>query len=140
VPKYLQLINEEHVLKEQKKAVATFQTACFWTGEAYLGKQSGVVSTESGWQNGREVVRVEYSMGATSEEVLAKAATRRQYKKTEKGTFRRDRQTKYYLSKSKYTKVEMSELQAIRVNTFLAEGRNANVLLSPRQLAVMGGN
>jgi len=139
VPKYLQLLNEEHILIEQKTAVATFQTACFWTGEAYLGKQSGVVQTESGWQNGREVVRVEYSIGTTSEEVLAEAAIRREYKKANEGKFRPDRETKYYLLKSKYSKAKMSELQAIRVNTMLAEGRNPKELLSPRQRLVIGG-
>lgn len=134
VPKYLQLINEQHQGAEQKTAVATFQTACFWSGEAYFGKQAGVVATEAGWQKGHEVVRIRYNVAATSEEVLAKAGTRKSYKKTENGKFRLDREPKYYLLKSKFASVEMPELQASRVNALLGEGRDPSQLLSPRQL------
>ena len=137
VPKYLQLVNEQHLAKEQKTAVATFQTACFWTGEAYFGSQSGVVATEAGWQKGHEVVRVRYATDATSEEVLAKAADSRSYKKTDNGKFRLDREPKYYLLKSKFSSIEMPELQASKVNALLGAGRDPSQLLSPRQLAVI---
>jgi len=136
-PKYLQLVNEAHSAKEQKTAVATFQTACFWSGEAYFGKQPGVVATEAGWQNGHEVVRVRYSAEATSERVLAKAATNKSYRQIDNGKFRLDREPKYYLLKSKYSKVEMPEVQAVRVNALLGEGRDPSQLLSPRQLAAI---
>ena len=137
VPRYLQLVNEQHQALEQKTAVATFQTACFWSGEAYFGKQEGVIATEAGWQDGREVVRVKYSSEATSEEVLAKAGSRKSYRKTENGKFRLDREPKYYLLKSKFSKVEMPEIQASRVNALLGEGRDPSALLSPRQLAML---
>lgn len=137
VPRYLQLVNEQHQGKEQRTAVATFQTACFWSGEAYFGKQEGVVGTEAGWQDGREVVRVEYSTEATSEKALEKAANSHSYRKTENGKFRLDREPKYYLLKSKYAKVDMSELQASRVNALLGEGKDPSQLLSPRQLAMI---
>ncbi len=136
-PKYLQLVNEEHLAKEQKTAVATYQTACFWTGEAYFGKQNGVIATEAGWQNGHEVVRVRYSTESTSEEVLAKVANTRSYKQTENGKFRLDREPKYYLLKSKFSGIEMAELQASRVNALLGERKDPTQLLSPRQLVAM---
>jgi len=137
VPRYLQLVNEQHQGREDRTAVATFQTACFWSGEAYFGKQAGVVGTEAGWQDGREVVRVEYSTEATSESVLAKAASNKSYRKTDNGKFRLDREPKYYLLKSKFSKVNMSELQASRVNALLGEGRDPSSLLSPRQLGMI---
>jgi len=45
-----------------KKATETvaFSMHCFWTGEYELGKIDGVVSTEAGWFDGREVTLVDY--------------------------------------------------------------------------------
>jgi len=39
---------------------AVFAMHCFWTGEVRLGALRGVATTESGWYDGREVVRVRY--------------------------------------------------------------------------------
>jgi len=40
--------------------VAAFAMHCFWTGEAKLGQINGVVTTEAGWFDGREVTLVKY--------------------------------------------------------------------------------
>lgn len=41
--------------------IAVFAMYCFWTGEAKLGSLDGVIATEAGFYDGREVVVVKYN-------------------------------------------------------------------------------
>ena len=73
VPQYLRLIAAENDLEKLDEAV--FSMACFWTGEYKLGKVEGVVRTEAGWYEGREVTKVTFHNELiTLEELVAKAA------------------------------------------------------------------
>ncbi len=45
---------------------ATFSMFCYWTGEATLGRVSGLVSSRIGHWGGREVVEVDYDPDRTS--------------------------------------------------------------------------
>jgi len=47
---------------------------CFWTGEMRLGAIDGVVKTEAGWLDGREVTLVTYHKGVISLSDLLKKA------------------------------------------------------------------
>lgn len=58
VPKYLQLVAEE--ADTTNHATAAFAMYCFWTGEREIGKLDGVIHTEAGWFEGKEVTRVTY--------------------------------------------------------------------------------
>ena len=53
VPLYLQVIFMENDIVSH--GVAAFAMACFWTGEYKLGKIDGVIKTETGWYDHREV-------------------------------------------------------------------------------------
>lgn len=57
-PRYLQAVALEH--DAENLQTAAFAMACFWTGEYKLGKIEGVVRTEAGWFEGREVTLVTY--------------------------------------------------------------------------------
>lgn len=58
VPRYLQVLAmEQDVSKHKRSAFAMF---CYWIGEYELGKIEGVISTEAGWLEGREVTLVNY--------------------------------------------------------------------------------
>ncbi len=58
MPRYLQaLAMEQDVSKHKRSAFAMF---CYWIGEYELGKIEGVISTEAGWLEGREVTLVNY--------------------------------------------------------------------------------
>ncbi len=63
---------------EQPPAAATdrvaFAQSCFWTGEMKLGQIEGVVRTEAGFFQGREVTLVEYDPARVSLEQLAAGA------------------------------------------------------------------
>ena len=53
---------------------AVFAMGCFWTGEMELGKIEGVVTTEAGFMEGREVALVRYDPGIIALPKLIAAA------------------------------------------------------------------
>lgn len=57
VPAYLSLLAAEH---SNRLKQAAFSMYCFWTGEMMLGQIDGVVATEAGFMDGREVTLVHY--------------------------------------------------------------------------------
>lgn len=58
VPNYLYAASVE--LDTVKHKQAAFAMFCYWVGEYELGKIDGVVATEAGWLEGREVTLVRY--------------------------------------------------------------------------------
>lgn len=54
--------------------IAVFAMYCFWTGEAKLGSLDGVIATEAGFYDGREVVIVKYNDQAIELIDLVRAA------------------------------------------------------------------
>ncbi len=72
VPKYLETLAIDN--SSQEIARAAFSMHCFWTGEYELGRIEGVVSTEAGWLDGREVTLVEYDSNKLTLESLADQA------------------------------------------------------------------
>lgn len=76
VPFYLENLVLEYTHKEQ--ATVGFAMACFWTGEYKLGKIDGVVQTEAGWYDNREVTLVTYSSTTIDLSSLVRAAEKEQ--------------------------------------------------------------
>ncbi|MDA0323945.1 MAG: VPGUxxT family thioredoxin-like (seleno)protein, type 2 [Verrucomicrobia bacterium] len=58
VPRYLETVIEEEPSGRHGEVALAMH--CFWTGEQRLGGIDGVVSTEAGWLEGREVTRIIY--------------------------------------------------------------------------------
>jgi len=132
---------------------------CFWTGEKELGQLDGVVSTEAGFMNGREVVQVKYNPTQIAfDQLLAKAQSSQcasnvytndthqkniaakklgATKVKSTSNFRPDREPKYYLGKTIYQYLPMTELQATRANALIGNGQSPNVVFSPRQLKLL---
>jgi len=60
-PRYLKLaISEQETSKHKTIAISQY---CYWTGEAKLGRIHGVVNTEAGYFDGREVTKITYHTG-----------------------------------------------------------------------------
>ena len=57
-PDYLRTVALSSKMAELQTAV--FSMYCFWDGEAKLGAINGVIETEAGWLDGKEVVRVRF--------------------------------------------------------------------------------
>lgn len=137
IPAWLQLLAtelESHVLKTE---ICTYSMYCFWTGEALFGKVNGVVKTTAAFQDGKEIVRVEYLPAVVSKNDLDKIASSNQCKALTNGNMRPDKTPKYYLSNSSYRYVPMLEIQKCRVNSALAEKQLPEEYLSPRQLSFL---
>ena len=156
VPMYLQLLQEELISNSIGVEEATFGMYCFWSGEKELGSMTGVVSTQPGFMDGREVVTVAYNPEIITFETIlseakkAKCASHvfanddRQFAKAKKlvhsdqiseaGKFRLDKEPKYYLSKTDYQYVPMTALQATKANALIGKQQSPNAVLSPRQV------
>ena len=72
VPPYLQALADES--DQERHAKTAFAMSCFWTGEMRLGAIDGVVATEAGWLDGREVTLVTWHRDRTNLKELVKAA------------------------------------------------------------------
>lgn len=57
----------------EKEASAMFSMYCYWTGEATLGRQAGVLESAIGHHGGREIVQVTYDPEVTDLGTLARA-------------------------------------------------------------------
>ncbi len=156
VPQYLKLLDEEFRAAKYGTQTATVAMACFWSGEGGLGAIDGIVKTEAGWRAGKEVVRLEFDpTKITYKELLQKGDQERLFyhvfpddNKQQKvaaevvgtsaistnGTFRLDKDPKYYLSRTHLRYVPMTETQAARVNSCIGKREAVENWLSPRQI------
>lgn len=159
-PLWLRLVVEE----EEQRGVATacFAMPCYWSGEALFGGIEGVVGTRAGWLGGHEVVQVRYRPGelawptlvrraeaggcavrvfvpdgedsdqrlAQAREVVGDRASRAP---GQPRAAKASDQT-YYLGRSPLAALELTPLQATRVNADLHSGGDWKRWLSPRGL------
>lgn len=156
IPAYWSLLREELQAKSSGTASVTMSMYCFWTGEKQFGQLTGVISTEPGFMEGHEVVRVEYDPKVLQLDELAEVGKQAQCAdrvyvnglqrqsdaakvvgansvKSE-ASFRPDDTPKYYLSKTHYRYVPMTALQAARANALVGQGKSPDAVLSPRQI------
>lgn len=157
-PAYLELLAQELAAERTGTKTATFGMYCFWSGEKEIGALNGVTATKPGFMGGREVVQVDYNPDVISYDYLAEKAkdarcnshvyTNDSDEKaiakkvvgegsvSNKSKFRLDKDVKYYLSRTHYRFVPMTELQAVKVNSEIGRGKSFANYLSPRQIAL----
>lgn len=138
VPRYLELLEEELSAREAGLKTATFSMHCFWTGEGTFGAIPGVIETESGFQDGQEVVKVQFDPAVTSRAELEKLTQPKSMTACANNDgFRADREPKYYLAQTDYRYLPMTTLQACRANSLVGNRQSPDALLSPRQLSLL---
>ncbi len=135
VPGYLALAEEE--TQQAHRRQATFGMSCFWEGEARLGSLPGVLGVTAVHTARGEGVRVVYDESRLSRAALERAATE------QKCSLERDTAVVAFeaggsdhlhaLSFSPLRKLSLTPMQAMRVNTALAAGRDGLEWLTPRQ-------
>ena len=157
IPAYLQLLYDELKAAKLGTAEATFSMYCFWTGEKTYGAIDGVLSTEAGFMDGHEVVRVTYDPDVVALEDIATSGKQASCadgayledkaeranvstvlsasKVKSTSSFRADRTPKYYLAQTHYRAVPMTPIQAARANALIGKGQSPDAVLSPRQIA-----
>lgn len=136
-PVYLKLLEEEIAARELGLQTATFSMYCFWTGEGTFGAIPGVIETEPGYQDGKEVVKVQFDPRVTNRADLEHQTQPKNMTACAKNEgFRADREPKYYLAQTDYRFIPMTSLQACRANS-LVKSQSPDELLSPRQLDLL---
>ncbi len=137
-PEYLKLLLEELRACEAGLETATFSMYCFWSGEGTFGNIPGVIETEPGFQNGKEVVKVLFNPAVVKKADLEALTQPKGIQScTGNGGFSSDREPKYYLAQTDYKYIPMTSLQACRANSLVGKGMSPDEVLSPRQLSLL---
>jgi copper chaperone CopZ len=146
VPLYLELLNKEWSASKDEAYLSMY---CFWSGEREIANINGVINTEAGYMHGKEVVKVSYDKSRVNINDIAKKAKAlgcadeiygsiAQGKVNKPvGSYRKDAEDKYYLSKSLYKAIPMTEIQKTLVNSALGNKTNPDKYLSPRQISIL---
>jgi hypothetical protein len=80
VPGYFRLLGRDLAVDYGLSKCATYATPCFWSGETSLAQHPSVITTDAGWVNGEEAVRVQFDPSASSREDLDAFARKRQFR------------------------------------------------------------
>lgn len=156
VPEYLRILKSE---KSEGLSTAAFAMACFWTGERELGEVDGVVHTEAGFIDGREVTLVGYDATVIAIQDLIRAAEKVQcaqvvyvppaqkqalaplrLKVQELAGYRKAPASdqKRQIQGTPLTTLSLRGAQATKVNAWIRTDQDRALgLLSPRQLAAL---
>lgn len=156
VPKYLEALGA--LALEKNLGTSAFAMYCFWTGEMRLGGINGVLATEAGFLDGREVVKVIFDRDQLDFSDLVAAAssydcadkvfttnskdsTVAKKSRSKVAALTDDYRTagksdqKRQLGGTVFEKLELSPVQATKVNALArSEPRNALQWLSPEQI------
>ncbi|MFB6257448.1 MAG: VPGUxxT family thioredoxin-like (seleno)protein, type 2 [Flavobacteriales bacterium] len=161
LPFYLKLYERELKGRSRKKAII-LNMACFWSGEAKLGRIEGVLNTRPGFMEGTEVVKLRYDpqrkglkalLRAIHEKGAASGCFLRSKKRKEiaarffgEEAHRSDESFKYAaddddhaLRGTAYEELSLTKLQRTRVNSSLAIGKDPKKFLFPFQKEVLKG-
>lgn len=156
VPAYLEGVAQSNNNPHLKQVLFTMY--CFWTGEQKLGALEGVLNTEAGFYNGREVTRVWYDSSQMNLiQLISKAhqfkcADEIHVPKADKVNLPKSRLSIFELKPDKYSKapesdqkrqltrdykrLELTDYQRTKVNSWCRINESkAKTYLSPRQLA-----
>jgi hypothetical protein len=137
-PRYLELLEEELAAREAGLQVATFSMYCFWTGEGAFGALPGVIETQPGFQDGKEVVKIWFDPAVTNKAELERQTRPKNFTACAKNDgFRTDSEPKYYLAQTDYRFIPMTTLQACRANSLMGNRKVPDEVLSPRQLSLL---
>jgi len=136
IPGYVEALGRElKVATEAEEAY--YQMYCFWSGEHHLGNHDGVLTTEPGFLNGHEVVKVTFDPKATNARELADYAADKDIKPVAAGKgYRLAKNDHYYqLKNTDFAYLPLTEVQKTKLNAAYGRGEDLTVYLSPKQLA-----
>ena len=152
IPGYLSLLETELNAYTDELYLEMY---CFWSGEKNIGSQPGVVYTEPGYSNGKEVVKVVFDQNLTSADKIVSSARKsgnadaiheKLGHKTKAGTdikslplknYSIDKDLHYYLKNSVYANLPLTPMQATKINSAIGSGTNPSTYLSPLQLKML---
>lgn len=136
IPEYVKVLGKELSAVNNTKETY-YSMYCFWSGEKLLGSNEGVVNTEAGFMNGREVVKVTYVPEIIPNKELTSFAKLNNMRPIEKdNSYRQAKKDEdYYLQRSNYRFIPLSKLQRTKINSAIGNRENPAQYLSPKQVA-----
>ncbi len=161
LPRSMQLLKLETEVSKHKSAV--FAMHCFWTGEMKLGSIDGVIRTEAGWFDNREVVNVTYHtkeinlksllkkadaiqcadtvyLADSADQKLAKSSSQLKVKNLTRGYKKAKLSDQLkQLAGTKYAKLNLTPMQSTKLNAFVrVDSKKANTYITKKQLVKLG--
>ncbi len=135
VPEFFRVLHDDLLIEQGKTDIAVFETPCFWSGETTLAQHPAVLTTEAGWIDGEEVVRVHFDgLHSMSTSLLSYAETEG-FRRTTRSGFRLDDHAQYYLSMTKFAYLPLSLSQRTKINLAIPYRTQPEKYLSPKQAA-----
>ncbi len=137
LPEYFKLLEGELAINTNSNIKEKcYQMYCFWTGEKQFGKLNGVLSTQSGFSNHAEVVKVTYDSTLVSEELLDAYANKNSSTSVANSTDYKlaKNDLHYYLKHTAYRFIPLTEVQKTKINSALGYRKPTKKYLSPKQL------
>ncbi|MEM7551993.1 MAG: VPGUxxT family thioredoxin-like (seleno)protein, type 2 [Bacteroidota bacterium] len=134
IPEYFNLLGKELSASNNLKE-DYYKMYCFWSGEKHLGAKDGVIKTESGFMNGYEVVKVTYDENEIDKGALTSYAKKGNILPISEDGYRfSGKDHLFYLKRTNYQYLPLSDLQKTKINSALGSGFRAEKYLSPKQL------
>ncbi len=126
IPAYANLLEKDLKLAFGYTKTKVYETPCFWSGETSLAQQPAVLSTEPGFVDSKEVVKVVYDPSVSSETELDNYALQQGFYvlKSSSG-FRSDADPQYYLKQTEYRYLPLTPAQRTKINQALPYKENA---------------
>lgn len=136
LPEYFDILGQEiNLTYGEQVDTQFFSMYCFWSGEAHFGSKYGVLSTEPGFMNGKEVVKLKYDKSIIGIDELKEFAQEANCSnETSIGKYRKDKDLQYYLKKSNYKYIPLSLVQRTKINAALKGRIPIEDILSPSQM------
>ena len=127
-------------------SVLALSQYCFWTGELAIGGINGVMKTEAGWLNGKEVTLVHYDSKIVTESDVIKQAKAQScandvFRGNALKSYRpaRESDQKRQLQGTKFAKIKgLTPFQKTKLNAFArTDPKKAFAYLTPKQRAAL---
>jgi hypothetical protein len=134
IPSFINLVDQQFNIEQKDIKTLDYSMYCFWSGESHIGSLEGVISTEPGFKDGREVVRVTYDSSKLSEKTLTEHANNASCQiMANYGQYTVDKDPQYYLKQSEYKYLPLTKFQRTKINSALKNKSEVDKYLSPSQ-------
>ena len=135
VPGYFRLLGRDLLLERGLSQCVSYTTPCFWSGETSLAQHPAVITTDAGWLDGEEAVRVHFDPRVASRVELDAYARTEGFSRSESARFELDREPQFYLRKNPARHLPLTPAQRTQLNLAVPYRASPEDLLSPQQSA-----
>lgn len=135
VPGYVRLLGRDLLVEAGLAQNAIYATPCFWSGETSLAQHPAIITTDAGWIDGEEVVRVDFDPRVASRSELDTYARSEGFGPLDSGLFNFDGEPQFYLRKHAARRLPLTHAQRTQINLAVPYRTPVVDVLSPQQNA-----